>query len=51
MTNILHIFTPLYAYIFTPLEEFSNIWQRLVFNDSYTVFEGVDSEYCVFEGP
>ena len=40
MINILHIFTP--------LEEFSNRWHRLCFKDSYRVFEGVDSEYCVF---
>ena len=25
--------------------------QRLSFNESYRVFEGLDTEYCVFEGP
>ena len=38
-------------HIFTPLEVFSYRWQRLGFNVSYRVFEGVDYEYCVFEGP
>ena len=44
-------FPHLYMHIFTPLEIFSNRWQILGFNDSYRVYEGVDFEYYVFEGP